>query len=283
MKIRISRRQLLKACLALGGAGTLAVQYAGIWSKRRNDAQLLSHVEVLHVESYEENLSQILMEGLLRFPFDVRGKTVLLKPNLVDCHQGRAIHTHAKLVGATIDCCMNLGARKILVGEGSGHVRDSEFLLEESGLGKELQQRRIPFIDLNRDALVKTKLKQNVSGLDHLWLPKIVLESDFLVSMPKVKTHHWAGVTLSRKNLFGIVPGMKYSWPKNLLHWHGIHRCIADLCATVPIHFVIADAIEVMIGNGPLHGESRKKNSIILSDDSIAADLACTRLLGMAC
>jgi uncharacterized protein (DUF362 family) len=36
--------------------------------------------------------------------------------------------------------------------------------------------------------------------------------------MPKVKTHHWAGVTLSLKNMFGIVPGMKYGWPKNLLH-----------------------------------------------------------------
>jgi uncharacterized protein (DUF362 family) len=116
--------------------------------------------------------------------------------------------------------------------------------------------------------------------LGHLWLPKTVLEADYLVSMPKVKTHHWAGMTLSRKNLFGIVPGMKYGWPKNLLHWHGTQRCIADLCATVPIHFVIADAIEVMVGNGPLHGESRKKDSIILSNDSIAADRECSRLLG---
>jgi uncharacterized protein (DUF362 family) len=88
-------------------------------------------------------------------------------------------------------------------------------------------------------------------------------------------------VTLSRKNLFGIVPGMKYGWPKNLLHWHGIHRCMADLCATISIHFVIADAIEVMVGNGPLHGESRKKDSIILSNDALAADLTAASLLGI--
>ena len=74
-------------------------------------------------------------------------------------------------------------------------------------------------------------------------MPRTVLDSDFIVSMPKVKTHHWAGVTLSLKNMFGIVPGMKYGWPKNLLHWHGIHECILDICATVPIHFVIADGI----------------------------------------
>jgi len=67
--------------------------------------------------------------------------------------------------------------------------------------------------------------------------------------MPKIKTHHWAGVTLSLKNMFGIVPGTKYGWPKNLLHWSGIHESILDICATVPIHFVIADGITAMEGN----------------------------------
>jgi hypothetical protein len=54
------------------------------------------------------------------------------------------------------------------------------------------------------------------SGLNQLWLPKTVLSSDFIVSMPKIKTHHWAGVTLSMKNMFGIVPGSRYGWPKDI-------------------------------------------------------------------
>ena len=70
-----------------------------------------------------------------------------------------------------------------------------------------------------------------------------------------MKTHHWAGVSLGLKNMFGIVPGMKYGWPKNLLHWSGIHESILDICATVPIHFVIADGITAMEGNGPLQGK----------------------------
>ncbi len=47
-------------------------------------------------------------------------------------------------------------------------------------------------------------------------------EADLIVSVPKLKTHHWAGVTLSLKNLFGLVPGCRYGWPKNVLHvqWH---------------------------------------------------------------
>ena len=53
------------------------------------------------------------------------------------------------------------------------------------------------------------------------------------------------------KNMFGVVPGAKYGWPKNVLHWKGIHRSILDICATVPIHFVIADGVIAMEGNGP--------------------------------
>ena len=75
--------------------------------------------------------------------------------------------------------------------------------------------------------------------------------------MPKVKTHHWSGVTLSMKNMFGVVPGAKYGWPKNILHWSGIQQSILDICATVPTHFVVADAIVAMEGNGPLAGTSR--------------------------
>jgi hypothetical protein len=68
----------------------------------------------------------------------------------------------------------------------------------------------------------------------------------------EIKTHHWSGVTLSMKNMFGVVPGARYGWPKNILHWKGIQESILDLYATVPVHFVIADGIETMEGNGPL-------------------------------
>ena len=99
--------------------------------------------------------------------------------------------------------------------------------------------------------------------------------------MPKVKTHHWAGVTLSMKNMFGIVPGMKYGWPKSILHWHGIHESILDICATAPIHFVIADGIEAMEGNGPLQGELRRLSRLVLAHDPVAAELTCARLMGL--
>ena len=109
-----------------------------------------------------------------------------------------------------------------------------------------------------------------------------MLNTNFVVSMPKVKTHHWSAVSLGMKNLFGVVPGAKYGWPKNILHWRGIEPSIVDICATVPIHFVIADAIEAMEGNGPLAGSSRALGKVILADDPVAADATCARLMGFA-
>ncbi len=135
--------------------------------------------------------------------------------------------------------------------------------------------------DLNRDQVMKVPLRADYSRLKHLWLPRTVLAADFIVSMPKVKAHHWSGVTLSMKNMFGAVPGVKYGWPKNLLHWHGIQQSIVDLVATVAIHFVVADAIVCIEGNGPLAGTARRLDRIVLSDDPVAADATCARLMGL--
>lgn len=122
----------------------------------------------------------------------------------------------------------------MVVGEGPGHQRDTKLVLFESGFEEQLGELKLPFVDLNRDELIKTPLLATYTGMEHLWLPRTILESDFVVSMPKVKAHHWSGVTLSMKNMFGVVPGTRYGWPKNILHWKGIQESILDVCATVP-------------------------------------------------
>ena len=81
--------------------------------------------------------------------------------------------------------------------------------------------------------------------------------------------------------LASIVHGARYGWPKNILHWRGIEESILDLCATVPVHFVIADGIVAMEGNGPLNGTTRTLGKIVLADDPVAADATCARLMGL--
>jgi uncharacterized protein (DUF362 family) len=75
---------------------------------------------------------------------------------------------------------------------------------------------------------------------------------------------------------------MKYGWPKNLLHWRGINESIVDICATVPVDFVIADGIVAMEGNGPLHGSSRQLGALILADDPVAADATASRIMTLS-
>jgi uncharacterized protein (DUF362 family) len=240
-----------------------------------------SRVAILHEDSYDGPLDRTLIEGLRLFDLNLRGKTVLLKPNLVEYIPGAEVNTNPRLVGAAASAFLALGAKTVLVGEGPGHQRDTVLVLAEGGLETELRERRIRFVDLNRDEIRKVPLQTPFTGLDCLWLPRTVLTSDLVVSMPKLKTHHWAGVTLSMKNLFGVMPGVAYGWPKNLLHWKGIDRSILDINAAVPAHFVIADGIIGMEGNGPLHGAPRNLGRIVLADDPVAADFVCSRLMGL--
>src|SRR5262249_41961901 len=240
-----------------------------------------SRIAILNSERYSDKLEELVYEGLRLFNLNIRGKSVLLKPNIVEYIPGKPVNTDTQLIGATAEAFLRLDAASVTVGEGPGHHRDTDLLLYEIGLTEQLAHRKIAFVDLNRDGLVKTKLQANYSGLSHLWLPQTVLASDFIVSMPKVKTHHWAGVTLSMKNMFGIVPGCRYGWPKNILHWAGIHESILDICATVRPHFVIGDGIIGMDGDGPLNGAERKLQTILLADDPVAADSLLTDLLGM--
>ena len=276
----ISRRDLLIGTGAVAAGASVSVPY--YWPRYRQDRRpKCSRVAVLRVDDYVQSVEDSLRCGLQLFRLDVEGKTVLLKPNLVDYIPGNAINTHPILVAAAAECFRRLGAKEVIVAEGPGHQRDTELVLCESGYESLLRENRIRFIDLNRDELMSVNLLAEYSGLKRLWLPRAIVGTDFLVSMPKVKTHHWSGVTLSMKNIFGVVPGNKYGWPKNILHWHGIHESILDLCATIPIHFVIADAVKCMEGNGPLNGSARQLGWVVLADDPVAADATCARLMGL--
>jgi len=276
--MNVDRRRFVGS--AAGLAATAGVAADWFWPKHSvSYRKPRSSIAILNAAEYSEKTEALLMDGLRLFRFNVLGKIVLLKPNLVEDLPG-PVNTNANIIGATARCFLRLGAARVVIGEGPGHQRDTELVVQAANLKPHLADRRIEFVDLNRDELARVKLKANYSGLGELWLPRTVLNSDFVVSMPKVKTHHWAGVTLSLKNMFGVVPGMKYGWPKNLLHWHGIHESILDICATVPIHFVIADGITAMEGNGPLQGTACELGRIVLADDPVAADATCTRLMG---
>jgi uncharacterized protein (DUF362 family) len=222
---------------------------------------------------------KVVDDGLRLLAPAVRGKRVLLKPNLVEYSPRASINTHPMVIASAADSLYRLGAAAVIVADGPGHVRDADQLLHECGLAAQLAAvGRVRFVDLNFDSVRRIPLA-GFTSLGELWLPETVLGADVVISMPKVKTHHWTGVTLSLKNLFGIVPGGVYGWPKNVLHWQGIENSIVELAAAVSIHYVIADGIEAMEGNGPLHGSSRHLGCLVFADDPVAADATCCRMM----
>jgi uncharacterized protein (DUF362 family) len=213
---------------------------------------------------------------------NVKGLRILLKPNLVESDSQGLINTHAKVVGAAIEVLRSLGAAEVKVGEGCGHQRDTEYILEVSGLLDLLSSLKVPFIDLNIDDVSPTPLRSYYMAVRKLYFPNSLRQFDLIISMPKMKTHHWVGVTLSMKNLFGLVPGRIYGWPKSFLHQHDIGRSIIDINSTMPAGFAIVDGIIGMQGNGPIQGDAKSMGILVMGSDSVAVDATCCRLMGIA-
>jgi uncharacterized protein (DUF362 family) len=124
-------------------------------------------------------------------------------------------------------------------------------------------------------------LRTHYTQLGTLWLPRNVAEADVVVSMPKMKTHHWAGVTLSLKNCFGCVPGRVYGWPKNALHFAGLDGAILDVASAVRPDLAIIDGVVGMEGNGPINGTPKEVGVVVIADDPVAADTTSARLMGV--
>ncbi|MFZ0636501.1 MAG: DUF362 domain-containing protein [Candidatus Acidiferrales bacterium] len=240
-----------------------------------------STVAIRRVQNYQEDLAQILWETLAEFELPVRGKSVLLKPNFVESDRLGCINTHPALVGAARECFLRMGADSVRVGDGPGHDRDTEAVLEAVRLREYIGKQSGVFVDLNLDDATRVDLRTRASSLKQLYFPNAVLGADFIVSMPKMKTHHWAGVTLSMKNMFGIVPGGCYGWPKNILHWAGIDKSILDINSTVPPDFAIVDGIIGMEGNGPIQGTPKAAGVLVVGGDPVAVDATCARVMGL--
>ena len=134
---------------------------------------------------------------------------------------------------------------------------------------------------LNHDDVRTVTLGSRFTDLTELQLPVELLQADLVVSMPKLKTHHWAGMTGSMKNLFGVVPGAVYGWPKNILHWRGIDNSIVDLVSTIRPGLAIVDGIVGMEGDGPIMGTARPVGCVVMGQDPVAVDATCARVMGL--
>jgi len=272
----IRRRDIIP----LAGLGALA-GYAAVRKEPGPERPGLpkSPVAVLKAPNYQVDLADLIYRGVQTCGLDVRGKNVLLKPNLVEFDRQTAINTDAQIVAAAVEVFERMGAASVLIAEGPGHRRDTWDLASEAEYRALIPQFDKRFTDLNRDDVSFNASAFSGAGL---WVPNSVSRADLIVSLAKMKTHHWAGATLSMKNFFGVVPGSVYGWPKNHLHYFGIDESIIALNTLFgPKSFAIVDGVVGMEGNGPVQGSPKAAGVIVLGKDVAAVDATCCRIMGI--
>jgi uncharacterized protein (DUF362 family) len=286
----VDRRTFLRrSAIAAGAVGAAAIfgervlqdrHDPALWDRSAFAPPGTARVATIGASSYDHGLEDLVGEGLRAIGADVRGAHVVLKPNLVEFDAGTTINTDPRLVAATVIALRRLGAIDVVVGEGPGHRRDTEYVVTRSGLLDALDAVNASFVDLNTDAVTRVPLRSRYTQLGSLWLPRTITDADVVISMPKMKTHHWAGLTLSLKNCFGCVPGRVYGWPKNALHWAGLQQAILDVAGAVRPDYAIVDGIVGMEGNGPISGTPIASNLLVFGDDPVATDTVAARLMG---
>jgi uncharacterized protein (DUF362 family) len=263
----VNRRYFFFGCLGL------------VTACRRTVQQAEPRVSIIRANSYSADLENLFRRILLEHRVSISGKRILLKPNLVEFSSDAPINTHPVFVAAAAEAFRALGAAEVRIAEGPGHRRTTLDLASAAGYFSSIRKFEQNFTDLNLDDVGRVVVEHPFSSLNELYLPHTALTCDLLVSLPKMKTHHWTGATLSMKNLFGLVPGAVYGWPKNPLHWAGINECVADLHYLFPRQFCLVDGIEAMEGNGPILGRRTTPGVIVAGSHPPSVDATCCRIM----
>jgi uncharacterized protein (DUF362 family) len=273
----VTRRKFIP----LAGAAVLGT-YAGIKLQRPpklpDGPPGNSAVSIQRARSYSDDLVSRMLEGIRQCRLDPRGKRVLLKPNLVEFDSATVINTDASVIAAAVEVFQKLGASEVRIGEGPGHRRDTLDLADDARYRSTIPKFETIFTDLNRDDVSSVR---GFAEEPEFYFANTVLAADLIVSLAKMKTHHWAGATLSMKNFFGLVPGSVYGWPKNKLHYIGIPESVVALNRKFRNTFAIVDGIVGMEGNGPIQGTPKPVGVLVMGSDLVAVDATCCRIMGI--
>ncbi len=213
-------------------------------------------------------------------------KKVLIKPNIVKA-MAPPVTTSLELVAAIADYVLEaLPPGNIYIADGTGSLEyDTFHAFEKLGFSEMAKEKGIKLLDLNEEKLVKLS-RPELKRWPEMHLPEIVMDS-FLISVPTLKAHTLAGVTLSMKNMVGACPPSYYckegNWKKAAFHTQ-IHEAVADLNRYRSPDFTVLDASLGML-EGHIYGVPCQPpiGIIAASEDPVAIDAYGCGLLGVDC
>lgn len=216
--------------------------------------------------------------------FVTAGMTVLLKVNLIGPKKSEtASVTHSEFVRALTQILINRGCI-VWIGDSSGGaiagIAPTTQGLIVSGLDKVAREEGAVIKNFDKEGVIE--VIPSSSYVDKMYIARPMFEADFVINLPKLKTHSAGIYTGAVKNLFGCIPGLKKAEyhrlapdPKDLGHM------IADIHQAVKVGLHIMDGITAMQGEGPTAGELYNAKKIIFSTDPLALDTVAAAMLGM--
>lgn len=248
-----------------------------------------SKVTILKVPSYNMEEVEQAVEKLfanVECTNKINSDTkILIKPNLLAKHvPEHAVTTHPEVVRATIRACKRRGAlaEHIIVADSAGGLYNPgqmKSLYKVSGLAAVCDAEGVEAYSRCESTEVKTKNGKVVTEFEIL---NPVLEADFIINLPKLKSHVMTGMTAACKNMFGVIPGLKKSeWHMRFPDKERFGDMLIDLLETITPDMAILDGVLAMEGDGPAGGEPRTVGILMASEDMLNLDLAIAHLMGL--
>lgn len=198
--------------------------------------------------------------------FISKGDVVVVKPNISWARQPKfAATTHPEVLETVIELCLDAGAKKVRIVDHTIHDARRCFAL--SGAGKIAKKTGADLVYPRSSLMRRMKIRGDRLDVWPVFVPTI--EADKLINLPVAKHHSLTTLTLGMKNWIGSVGGSRWS-----LH-QDINQTIVDLAQFFKPTVTLIDAIRIMTRNGPSGGSASDvavKNTLILSDDPVAAD-----------
>ena len=208
---KINRRRFIQATAGAGATMLLPGCVADFFS----DKGMTAATAILRA-NYENILEMIEAGFELVPPPDVDNKRVLLKINLVDLpREGKPVVTNPAVVIAAAEAFRRRGAAEIIIADGPALQRDAWQIVDAVGLTTLLNEQSLDFVDLNISEPAPRNNSGGMTGINTLYFSQTVFEADVIVCLPKMKTHHWLGASLSMKRIAGGAPAR----PKSTLPW----------------------------------------------------------------
>jgi len=200
-----------------------------------------------------------------------KGKPVLIKPNYINArHPSTGITTDGRVVEGVVKFLKQHRVKDVIIGEGSG-FGDTFEAFQVAGVDAVAEKWNVKLVDLNKDEFVEVK-PTNPLALKKVKIAKTALES-VIISVPKLKPHRLAGVTLSLKNMMGAVT------PKGSIH-HPLSEKIVDLASIVKPSIAVIDGI--IAGEGyETSGNPVEMNLVIAGTDPVAVDAVGAAVMGI--